>query len=118
MRSSLFSRQALAVGVVCVSVVSGQGAAIADETITKANNGSPANSSAKTVNGGEKLTVETGAQLLVPGSDNAVTGGKTVGTIIINNSGTISQIGSGRAIRNQTDGSTLEINNAVGASIT
>ena len=123
MRSSLWSRRALAAaGVVCVGVVSGQDPAIAaDVTISPLNNGTATNTSQKTVNGGDTLTVESGAKLSVPGTNatnsTAVRGG-TAGTATINNNGTIEQTGNVRAIRNQTSGLTLDINNAAGASIT
>ena len=66
---------------------------------------------AQTLAGGTG-TVDAAGSIMVSGSANAVTG-----TSALVNSGTIKQIGTGRAIRDNTGGLTLTVTNNVGALI-
>src|SRR6478672_8145542 len=64
-------------------------------------------------------TVSAGATLSVSGGTVAVTmsGGSAGTPVILQNSGTVTQTGTGRAVRSTVDGSNLSIQNAAGATI-
>lgn len=82
--------------------------------------GSVNNANQTMSNSGDTLTVETNGALSVNSSDPALTVTAKSGAATINNSGTIEQTGSGRAIDISKKDSTVvtTINNAQGASIT
>jgi uncharacterized protein with beta-barrel porin domain len=91
-------------------------AAAADIEISGTNN------SQQIVTTGDVLTVLDGATLSVAGNSGAnstaVRINGTSGTVTINNFGTIEQTGTVRAIRNQTSGITLNLNNGINGLIT
>ncbi len=75
-------------------------------------------SAAQTLSSGTGTVAATGS-LTVSGSNNSVTlsGGTAGSPVTLNNSGTISQTGTGRAIRSTVAGSNLIIQNFAGATI-
>lgn len=86
----------------------------ADFTVTTGST----DTSGKTITTGNTGTVAAGGTLGTSGTTQAITVTGTTGTVTLNNSGTIQQTGTARAIRNNTSGVTFIINNAIGASIT
>lgn len=71
----------------------------------------------KSITTGETGTVNSTGALSVSGSTQAVTVTGTTGTVTLNNNGLIEQTGTARAIRNNTNGVTFVLNNALGATI-
>ena len=71
----------------------------------------------KTLTTNETGTIASGGRLSVSGNTQAITVTGTSGTVTLNNSGTVTQTGTARAIRNNTQGVTLNFNNSVGAEI-
>lgn len=109
-------RPVVKAGVASVCVMSGSATAFAADSVVTGTT-----TTQQIISGGDTLTVNPGANLSVPGTSGAnstaVRVNGTSGTATINNFGTIEQTGTVRAIRNQTAGVTLDLNNAVGASI-
>lgn len=109
--SRLITRYAASCVAASIALTSAGATDITIPTGTTSNTG-------QTVTSGDSLTVEPGATLATSGGTQAVTITGVSGFVTINNAGTISQTGTARAVRNNTNGVTTNLNNATTGSIT
>ena len=106
-------RSLLPLTVIALTAVVPHAASLAQTTIS-----SPTTTT-QTVPSGGTLTVTSAGSITISGSNTAVTmsGGTAGSPTTLNNSGSISQTGTGRAVRANATGSVLMIQNLAGASI-